>query len=187
MRLNKKGMGVGQVFVFIIAALTFALIMIFGYQSISRFIISGEEVAFVQFKTDLEDSIKTIYTEFGAIRIEKFYPPEKFEHICFVNMNYDFTVEEKEKLCKENPLACDVLDEAQVGVTEGRCFTGYDCVDQNVFLKPQSTVAIKVYQISLSDSEGEEEFGFLCKDIVQGLFSLGLEGKGDHAELFDVG
>ncbi|MBT4805178.1 hypothetical protein HON71_03325 [Candidatus Woesearchaeota archaeon] len=183
---NKKGMGVGQVFVFIVAALTFALIMIFGYQTISKIIISGEEVAFVQFKTDLEDSVKKIYTEFGAIRIEKFFPPEKFEHICFVNMNYDFSVEEKEALCKENPLACDVLDEAQLGVEEGRCFTGYDCVEKNIFFKPQSTVAIKVYQISLADSEGEEEFGFLCKKIIQGTFSLGLEGKGDHTELFDV-
>ena len=44
--MNKKAMGVGQVFVFIIAALSFALIMIFGYKMISSFITSGEKIEF---------------------------------------------------------------------------------------------------------------------------------------------
>jgi len=64
MALGKKGIGVGQVFIFIVAALSFALILIFGYRAIAGFLNSGEEVAFVQFKTSLESSIKKIYTEF---------------------------------------------------------------------------------------------------------------------------
>ncbi len=187
MVFNKKGIGVGQVFVFIIAAITFALIMIFGYQAITGFLESGEEVAFVQFKTDLEKSVKKIYTEYGSVRIEKFHPPADFEKICFVNMDYDFSPEEKKKLCTENAVACDVLEEVESGIAEGRCLTGYGCVEKNVFLKPQTPVPIKVYQISISDSEGEEQFGFICEDIVQGSFSIVLEGKGDHTELSKVG
>jgi len=45
--MNKKGLAIGQVFIFIVAAITFALIMIFGYKAISGFISSGEEVEFV--------------------------------------------------------------------------------------------------------------------------------------------
>ena len=45
--IDKKGIGVGQVFVFIVAALSFALILIFGYKAISGFLKSGEDVAFV--------------------------------------------------------------------------------------------------------------------------------------------
>ena len=50
MTINKKAMGVGQVFVFIIAALSFALIMIFGYKAIGDFLPQGEKVQFYQFK-----------------------------------------------------------------------------------------------------------------------------------------
>ena len=72
MIIGKKAMGVGQVFIFIVAAITFALIMIFGYKAISGFVSTGEDVAFVQFKTDLENSVRKIYTEYGAVRIESF-------------------------------------------------------------------------------------------------------------------
>ena len=58
---DKKGLGVGQVFIFIVAALTFALILMFGYRAIAGFLKSGEDVAFVQFKTGLESSVKKIY------------------------------------------------------------------------------------------------------------------------------
>ena len=55
---GKKGLGAGQVFVYIVAALTFALIMIFGYKIINDLIHTGEDVQFLQFKTSLETSIK---------------------------------------------------------------------------------------------------------------------------------
>jgi len=51
MILSKKALGVGQVFVFIIAALSFALIMIFGYKAIGDFLTPGEKAQFYQFKT----------------------------------------------------------------------------------------------------------------------------------------
>src|SRR3989338_11271953 len=112
MNLDKSGMGVGEVFIFIIAAITFALIMIFGYKAISGFISSGEDVAFVQFKTDLESSIKKIYTEYGAVRVEEFHTPLTYTQICFVNM--DFTDEtEMENLKELSPAAYDAWKTAQ--------------------------------------------------------------------------
>ena len=65
---SKKAMGVGEVFVYIIAALTFALIMIFGYKAINQFLEKGQQVEFVQFKTELESSVKNIYSEYGSVR-----------------------------------------------------------------------------------------------------------------------
>jgi len=88
---NKKGMGVGEVFVYIVAALTFALIMIFGYKAINDFLVSGEEVEFVQFKNSLESSISKIYTEYGAVRIQNFYVPGKYDQVCFVDFNVLYT------------------------------------------------------------------------------------------------
>ena len=165
-RINKKGMGVGQVFVFIIAAITFALIMIFGYKSIAGFLKSGENVEFVQFKTDLETSIKKIHTEYDSVRIEQFKASTKFNQICFIDLDYSPTEEEVAGLCKKNGFACTVWEES----------TGYDTADENVFLTPPSPVQIKVHKIKM-------ENGNLCLDINRGNFELVLIGKGDHTEL----
>ncbi len=173
---NKKAMGVGQVFVFIISAITFALIMIFGYRSISGFLESGEGVQFVQFKNNLESSINKIYTEYGAVRLEKFSLPSQYEQICFVDLDADVNPE----LCAIDPIACNVWNETKDnrrkdddGVTD---LSAYESADENVFLTPISPVRIKVHQISMGG-------GYLCTKIVSGQFSLRLEGKGDRTFL----
>lgn len=164
--MNKKGLGVGEVFIFIVAAITFALIIIFGYKAISGFLQSGEDVAFVQFKTSLESSIKKIYTEYGSVRIEKYDVPAKYTQICFVNLDAEYDKE----LCEYNQIACSLWEDSK----------GYDSVDENVFLKPTAPVKIKVHDISVDEEEGKD---FLCIPIVKGIFTLGLEGKGDRTEL----
>ncbi len=168
MFFDKKGLGIGQVFVFIVAALTFAFIMIFGYRAIVGFLQSGEEVAFVQFKTGLESSIKKIYTEYGSVRIETFTLPAKYRQICFVNMDASFD----QALCAFDQVACSVWQNS----------AGYDTVDENVFLKPSAPVKMKAYKISINPDLAEGK-NFLCIPIKQGSFSVVLEGKGDRTEL----
>lgn len=163
---DKKGLGIGQVFVFIVAAITFAMIMIFGYKAISGFLSSGEDVAFVQFKTGLESSVKKLYTEFGSVRVEKFTAPSKYKQICFVDLDADYDP----GLCKFDQVACTVWEES----------AGYDSVDENVFLKPSAPVKIKVYKISIDPAVGRN---FLCANIENGFFTVVLEGKGDRTEL----
>ena len=170
MALGKKGIGVGQVFIFIVAALSFALILIFGYRAIAGFLNSGEEVAFVQFKTSLESSIKKIYTEFGSVRVEKFYPPAKYLQVCFVDFDKPYDPE----LCKVDQIACSVWQSAsELG-------NSYEATDENVFLSPPAPVKIKIYKISIASAEEKD---FLCLPIKQGVFSLIMEGKGDKTQL----
>ena len=166
--IGKKAMGVGQVFIFIIAGVTFALIMIFGYNAISDFLAKGETVEFVQFKTDLESSVQKIFSEYGALRIEDFKMPAKYEKICFVDM--DYPEKDIDALCKENVVACDVWEDVENNAG------GYDSVNENVFLTPIAPVPIKVHNIKMDD-------GFLCMDLDNGRFKLVLEGKGDHTFL----
>lgn len=179
---SKKAMGVGQVFVFIIAALTFSLIMIFGYRTISQFLESGEKVEFVQFKNDLENSIKKVYTEYGAIRIETYYLPAKYQQICFVDLDYPIDDDEVQKLCGQDEIACSVWEEFLSQPEKEK--TGYSFADENVFLNPGSDVKLKTYKISIAeDPVTQNPRGFLCRTISKGSFSLMLEGKGDHTEL----
>ena len=167
-------MGIAQVFIFIVAGITFAVIMIFGYSTISDFLSTGEKVQFTQFKGNLENSVKTIYSQYGSVRVKKFSIPTKYSQICIVDLDYDFTDSEYNQLCKFSRAACDSWKTAK---EEG----GYDKVNGNVFLKPISP-DIKVFKLKVVD-ENEESKGFICEKIVQGSFSLVLEGKGDHTEI----
>ncbi|MBI4980007.1 hypothetical protein HZC30_00450 [Candidatus Woesearchaeota archaeon] len=190
--MNKKAMGVGQVFIYIVAAISFALIMIFGYKAINSFLQSGEQVQLVQFKTDLESSIKKVYTEYGSVRVEKYRIPGNFEQICLVNMEYPATPEEIDDLCKENVYACKVWEDAVAAQKLSEADPanypkdGYDSVDENVFLTPitEGLTQLKVYRISIDQDADEVEEGFLCEPIKKGSFSLVLEGKGDHTQIY---
>jgi hypothetical protein len=171
--MNKKAMGIGQVFIFIVAAITFALIMIFGYKMITGFLESGEEVAFVQFKTDLETSVQKIYTEYGAVRIERFHAPQDYTKICFVDMDTDYDPE----FCAEDQFGCTVWEGADEARNAGD--DGWGSVDVNVFLTPPGP-QIKVFKIGIDPVEGT---GYLCIPLSGGSFPLVLEGKGDRTEL----
>jgi len=177
--MNKRGIAIGQIFIYIVAAITFALIMIFGYKMITDFQKKGEGVEFFQFKNDLETDVKKIYTEYGAIRNLNLRTPTKYSQICFVNLDLDpKTVPvELQSLCEKDPYACDVWQEAWNNPQN----QGYFAVDENVFLTPaaEGQPPIKVYKISLA---GENQ-GYLCLPIRQGSFSFTLEGKGDHTEI----
>lgn len=173
---GKKGIGVGQVFIFIVAAITFALILIFGYKAITGFLKSGEDVAFVQFKTGLESSIKKIYTEFGSVRVERYSTPLTYSQICFVDLDAEFD----KSLCDLDQHACTVWELSQnppSGVTR------HDFAEQNVFLTPPAPVPIKVYRISIEDKNGKN---FLCVPIKQGAFNIVMEGRGDKTLLSEV-
>jgi hypothetical protein len=178
MSFGKKGLGISQVFIFIVAAITFALIAIFGYKAITDFLSSGEQVQFVQFKNDLENSIKQIYTEYGSTRQEAYRLPARFTKVCFVDLDYGDIAKELPALCQEDAFACDIWQTAnEVG--------GYENIEQNIFLTPPSPVPIKTHNIKIHDQEGNE-IGFLCLPITKGFFSLMLEGRGSHTRISKI-
>ena len=180
-RIGKKAQEIGQVFVFIIAIITFALIMIFGYKTITDFMHKGDEVKFYQFKMDLENSVKKIYTEYGSSRTEKFSPPSKISQVCFVDLDYGTTelTREMAALCAKDQVACEAWAEAKKAKDDGK--SGYDAVNQNVFLKPliAGTQEIKVFHISIK----KDTVGFLCLPVEDGFFQLTLKGMGDRTDI----
>lgn len=167
---NKKGDGIGQVFVFIVAGLTFAFVMIFGYKAIADFLEKGETVEFLQFKNELESDIKQIASEYGAVRQTTFYLPGKYEEICLIDL--DATYDSTSEICENNVIACDVWETAS---EEG----GYSAADENVFLDPPAPVSIKVYQMELDEE-------FLCIPVSGGQFTLRLEGLGSRTYISEA-
>jgi len=181
---KSKGAVVGQVFIYIIAVIVFALVLIFGYQAITGFLDKGEKVAYLTFKTDLENAIKNVYSDFGTVAIYNgrnvLAVPVDYEEICFVDLDKDpppLDPNNPESFCRQNPLICDSWRTAK---SNG----GYTAGDQNVFLKPIGLSPIKVYRITVdTDMDGEEELsdeGYLCLPVIQGKLFMRVEGMGDH-------
>jgi len=162
-----------MIFIFIVTALTFALIMIFGYKAIGDFLVKGEQVEFYQFKTDLESSVKKIYTEADSVNEVDFRLPLKYEKICFVDLETNYP---SDNSCTFDVYGCDVWQEA---FNSGKKYEG---ADENVFLEPAGPVQIKVYKLIIDDNDRVED-GVLCVDIVKGKFKLRLEGKGDRTRI----
>ncbi len=192
---DKKGLGIGQAFIFIVAAITFALIMLFGYNSITDLLHRGQQLEFTQFKSSLEDSVKRIYDDYGSVDEVDFHLPSEYKQICFVNLDHDYEPDGPDNqddpgLCSMDPLACTIWESAQEGRTDenGDEIKGYDAEEENVFIRPRldTSVRIKVYKIKIAaDADGNER-GYLCLPIERGRFSLVLEGKGNHAELSEA-
>ncbi len=174
--MNRKAMGIAQSFVFLVAAFTFVIIMIFGYKAVEDFLDSGEEVVFVQFKNDITRAVTQLSTDFGAKRVHTFTVPAQFNQICFVDLDKEPDQEDLVALSKEDPLAADVWEEAWMRKDN----KGYEFADQNVFLTPlnEKALPIKVPVISIIDGKG-----FLCLPVGKRNFKILMQGKGDHTEL----
>jgi hypothetical protein len=179
--LGKKGLGIAQAFVFIVAAITFVFIMIFGTKMVLGIIGKGDKVQFAQFETDLSSSVRKMYSQYGSVRTETFRLPGAYEQICFVDLDKNpATLDgELDALCSFDVLACDVWEGAWSSDDPDK--QGYSAADQNVFLtpSPEGTAQMKIYQIQV----GGEYTGFLCENLPKGKFSLRLEGKGDSTQI----
>ncbi len=177
-----KGQIIGQVFVYILAAVTFVLITLFGYNAIQGFVANSESVEFLSFKSELERSVKDVYTEYGAVRQENYNLPPSYREVCFVNLEASFAQGDINELCSHNALACSVASELLSNPSDA----GYGKFDQNVFLSPTAPYALKIYRFTLcqGECEGVGDFlPYLCVPVSGGRVSLVLEGKGDHTEI----
>lgn len=152
---NKKSQIMGQVFIFILAAAIFILILTYGYKAISGFSKRSEQVALVEFQTELESAVKSISLDYGSVKRSELTLPAKYTEICFVDLDREPSADFE----AEHPR----MYEAWAGGT------------QNVFLTPMEDSPINVGKIYVGSS------GYLCLPISGGKVTLRLEGLGDKA------
>ena len=83
-----KGQLIGQVFIYIIAIVIVAFILVYGYNAITTFKGKADQVSYIQFKNKLQNTIEVLTVDFGSVRIEEFTVPDNINTICFVK-NYE--------------------------------------------------------------------------------------------------
>ena len=154
-KMKSKAQIMGQVFVFILAGALFILILGYGYKAIAGFGERSEQVALLEFQTQLESGVKSISLDYGSVKKLELSLPSTYTEACFVDME----LEPSDEFEAIHPR----MHEAWVSQT------------QNVFLTPMENSPINVGNVYLGQK------GFLCVPIVGGKVALRLEGLGNKA------
>ncbi|MBW2965809.1 hypothetical protein KY342_01755 [Candidatus Woesearchaeota archaeon] len=161
---------ISQVFIYIMALFIFALILYYGYYSISSFIKRGEEVVFIKFKTELESEVEVLLPQYGSVSIFNEKKPLKVpgdvEEICFVSSNLISTAIEDLPPSLLNYRKDRTI---KLSVAEG--------AEENVFILPrEERPAIWLPHIEVSDD-------FLCIPTKQARLDIRLESFGNYVKI----
>ncbi|GIU69233.1 MAG: hypothetical protein KatS3mg002_0469 [Candidatus Woesearchaeota archaeon] len=105
---NKKGQVIGQIFIFIMAALIIGVIVLIGYNAISKTLSKGCQVEQLSFKTKLESLIEQ-YNGYGTIKKQSLIAPCEYEIVCFVDVT-EIGKSNPLPLCNDNIIKKSVKD-----------------------------------------------------------------------------
>jgi hypothetical protein len=170
MRKAGKAQIAGQIFIYAIAIVVVGLIIVYGYSAIKGFRDRGEEVEYITLKTNIENSVKSIASDYGSIKRPDFVVPQKYTAVCFVQRDSKEGAS-SEGLC--NPVGDDYWPVACEGWKAGR---------NNVFLVPDGSAAFDVGDIKVAELDGAtvNERNYVCAPVVNGRVLVQLKGLGDR-------
>jgi hypothetical protein len=181
-KIKKKGQ-INQVFIYMMAAIIFGVVIIFGYKAVGTLLNLSEDTKLIQFKMDIVSGIDNMVPTQDR-RIRTFTLPDKYEKICFFDMTRQGGSDKCAysgsgvcgKYCQLNNLGPD-LDPIM-------CNAWKSNVSANIYLTPMSEFPIRVKSIEPFRYNGTAlESGYLCVNITDGRFKLTLQGKGDKTQI----
>jgi|TARA_B100001964_G_C14128977_1_gene551945 hypothetical protein len=162
----KKAQITGQVFIYILSAMVFALVLVYGYKAIGDFLNRADQVAEIELSTDLKSSIKTIASS-QDVKQKAISIPAKFKQICFIDLNKD----------AKTTNMCDITHGDYNLVI---CNFWDSNAEQNVFLLPNPS-DVKVFVGEIEPREPDQTpLDYLCMNITNGKVKLKLQGLGDR-------
>jgi len=82
--MNKRGQIIGQVFIYIMAAIVIGAIILLGYWAVKNITEKSCQVEQVTFKSKIE-SLASKHSSYGSVSKETIIAPCNYETICFVD------------------------------------------------------------------------------------------------------
>jgi len=147
---------IGQVFVLIIAALVFILILWYGYSAVSNFLKSSEQVALVDFKSSLDAGVSQIKSDYGSVRRLSLRVPKRFNMLCIVSSD-------------------SFADVGDFKSSFPVLFEAWQTGSENIFLVPKQESPVFVPDVVVPG-------GYFCVPV-SGVVDLRLTGLGDKTEV----
>lgn len=171
---SKKAQIVGQVFVYVFAAMIFAFVLVFGFRAVVDFNKHSEFVATIELMTKLRSSINSIAPSNSLERVS-LPAPGQISRICFIDLrkNPENTID----FPNGNPGICSPYHS---DYNQRLCWSWKDNVSKNIFFVPSMGIQAHVGDISLFNKEGVEA-GYLCINGTQRRIYLEIVGMGDSA------
>ncbi|MBI2140108.1 hypothetical protein HYU14_04230 [Candidatus Woesearchaeota archaeon] len=169
---NRRAELEGQIFIYVLAIIIFAFILLYGYRSLAGIREKTEQVSFIKFKTDFISSVKRVAPDFGTEKREEFFIGGDYQEICFVRSinngdNYGITFQEMSSIKSKSMLIADVVENNKDSAVPSE--------RESFFLL--TTTLEESFAAGYIDTPG----GFSCLPIINGRVKIKLEGKGNHA------
>lgn len=171
MKKNKRAQA-QQLIIQLLGIVVVTMILIFGYRSVKTLGEQGEQVTFIQLKSQLRNSIETISADYGSKSIKKLNVPGKFKEICFGERMQDTDGAPGNVPAIYSQVIGDSLR---------------DNTPKNVFLYPTGVESFWVGRLDVDNNfpstakiPGNDFPNFFCLPIKGGKVEVLLEGKGDR-------
>jgi len=180
---GKKGIMVGQIFIYSLSLFIVSFILIYGYTVISDFIGSSSNVELLQFQKNVENYVKSYSTEYGSEGYKEISAPGDIITICFTDY-YDLS--SSLNPCSGLTTIYQVIDDSYN--TDGLSRDVRE--KKNIFLvdvKGEVTNSYYLGNVSvMPQSGGPVSCNYLCIDSLQGKFHVRIKGKGIGVEISDA-
>lgn len=173
---SKKAMNPGQIFVYAMSLFIVAIILIFGYMSISDFIGNSSEVELLQFQKTMERYVKSYSSEYGSQGFADVSMPGNAKTACFTEYySIDSTIMDCGGTTTINPVVKDAFG-ANINEREKK----------NFFLLDSKGQLVKSYYLgNVTVAAPGTPCNHLCINSYKGKLSFKIRGQGVSAEISD--
>jgi len=178
--LMKKAQSAEQIFIYIVAIVVVGLIILYGYSAIKGFTQRGEEVEFITLKTGLENSFKSIVSDYGSVKRPDISVSSKYEMICFVDKSRPDGDIDNTAICNKAIADAQKLSDLYQPIM---C-AGWKTHRDSIFLLPDGSQSLDVGTTLVIKNDNQPYAGqpFLCIKAVNNKIKLQLAGLGDKVE-----
>lgn len=152
---KNKAQITSQVFMFILAAIVFGLIILYGYQAITKFMKTSSEIALADFQNEFIRETELIKRDYGSVSKIELTLPRKYTGICIADSD------------------STKIDVSDFEIKQPRMYSAWRKGAENVFITPPAQ-PIKIKDISIDG-------GYFCIENNFGKIALRIEGQGDKA------
>lgn len=110
----KSGQIFSTIFIYVIALIVMAMIFVYGYSAVKSVMGKGEQVLFIQMKTDIVAAIEDVSSDMGRVDKKEIQIPGTYNVVYFIDLAYLDTDKSSADLCNResinddyNPVVCD--------------------------------------------------------------------------------
>ncbi len=163
---QKKAQMTSQIFVYVLAIIIIAFVLLYGYKSIASMRDKSEQIDLLSFKKDIENEVIKMSGDYGSSRIVTIKVPSKYSQVCFIDLT-------------QNP-------SSEIQYSHPLIYEAWGDDSANVFLMDGLAKEFQLIQYQDNFLIEISPPGYLCIDAINTQIQFRLEGVGARAKLSKI-